>query len=410
MFAVAFVATVGLAQEGLVSPYSYYGIGVDGARGTVENQSMGGLSILGDSIHTNLLNPAGYGALRLTNFTLGLSHRHNALSTADESGSVNSSTIDYLSLAFPVSKRVGVGFGLMPFTSVDYKVIQQEDDFYGLYRGEGGINQVFLTAGAEIFKGFRIGASAKYNFGRIRNQAIEDAGGAYALRELNQSDLSGLLFDFGLQYEKRLASDYFFTLSGNYTLEGAIESENSRQFQTGQFSRIENELISVIEDRAVELANTQVTTPARYGAGAGFGKKTKWFFGGEYNTIQASSFVGRPRGLADTDYRDANQYRVGGYYIPRFNSISSYWGRVTYSAGLRYEETGLYVNNEGVDEFGISFGLGLPLNRRTFSNINLLFEYGQRGTTASGLIQEDIFKFGLSLSLNAKWFQPFKFN
>ena len=84
---------------------------------------------------------------------------------------------------------------------------------------------------------------------------------------------------------------------------------------------------------------------------------------------------------------------------------------MTYRLGARYEESGLYIQNESIDEFGISFGLGLPLGRG-FSNANLTFEYGQRGTNNAGLVKEDFFKVGLSLSLNPlrPWFVPNKYN
>ena len=40
--------------RGTASPYSYYGIGSVKFKGTIENKSMGGLSIYNDSIHVNL--------------------------------------------------------------------------------------------------------------------------------------------------------------------------------------------------------------------------------------------------------------------------------------------------------------------------------------------------------------------
>ena len=48
------------AQEGTASPYSFYGIGSLRFKGTVENRSMGGMSVYLDSIHINLKNPASY--------------------------------------------------------------------------------------------------------------------------------------------------------------------------------------------------------------------------------------------------------------------------------------------------------------------------------------------------------------
>ena len=52
-----------------------------------------------------------------------------------------------------------------------------------------------------------------------------------------------------------------------------------------------------------------------------------------------------------------------------------------------------------IKDFGISFGLGLPL--RSLSNLNLGVEYGRKGSTINNLIQENYFNFKLSLSLSA---------
>ena len=51
---VAFLVTItGFSQEATSSPYSFYGIGDIKFKGTVENRSMGGLSVFRDSIHIN---------------------------------------------------------------------------------------------------------------------------------------------------------------------------------------------------------------------------------------------------------------------------------------------------------------------------------------------------------------------
>ncbi len=60
-----------------------------------------------------------------------------------------------------------------------------------------------------------------------------------------------------------------------------------------------------------------------------------------------------------------------------------------------------------IDDFGISFGLGLPLGNR-LSNLNVGFEYGKKGTTSNGLLEENYFNFRLSLSLNDVWFKQRK--
>ena len=64
----------------------------------------------------------------------------------------------------------------------------------------------------------------------------------------------------------------------------------------------------------------------------------------------------------------------------------------------------MYVNEKDINNFGITFGLGLPLGNN-LSNLNLGFEVGKKGTTAADLIEESYFKVNLGLSLSDQWFR-----
>lgn len=80
-----------------------------------------------------------------------------------------------------------------------------------------------------------------------------------------------------------------------------------------------------------------------------------------------------------------------------------------YRGGLKYEQTGLIVNSKSINDIGATMGIGFPVSG-SFSNINLGFEIGKRGTTSQGLIQENYAILSLSLSLNDRWFQKRKFD
>ena len=96
--AILFFAVSLSAQEITSSPYSFFGIGLQKFKGTAENRAMGGLSIASDSIHMNLQNPAGYGALGLTTYTVGLSHTENTISSSNAEDDLSSTNIDYLAI------------------------------------------------------------------------------------------------------------------------------------------------------------------------------------------------------------------------------------------------------------------------------------------------------------------------
>ena len=82
------ISSVVFSQSGTASPYSFSGLGDINFRGTQINRFMGDLDVYNDSIHANLNNPAAYGDLKLTTYSLGLNYRSTEMT----------SSIDYLSL------------------------------------------------------------------------------------------------------------------------------------------------------------------------------------------------------------------------------------------------------------------------------------------------------------------------
>jgi hypothetical protein len=98
----------------------------------------------------------------------------------------------------------------------------------------------------------------------------------------------------------------------------------------------------------------------------------------------------------------------GGFYIPEFSSITSYWKRIVYRVGFRSEGKGYLINNQSIKENGITFGLGLPM--AGLSNTNITFETGKLGTKNNNLIEENYWAIRLGFSLNDIWFIKRKYN
>lgn len=396
------------AQERTSSPYSFYGIGLTTFKGSVENQSMGGLSFMSDSIHLNLRNPAAYGKLGLTTYTLGASHSASELKTNAQSDNANRTSFDYLAVGIPAGK-FGFGFGLIPYTSVGYNIIDRNEDENSANRftGRGGLNKVFLSGGYSFNENISIGVDVSYNFGNIQNKNIFVREGLqFGSREINRSDLSGFTYKIGLTYERMLNENLQFMAGAHYTPEANIKSDNERELATIIFSGTGMDI--AVDSREIVVEDGDLTLPSSYTLGTGIGKPRKWFVGVEYTGSEASDFSNRSFAIEGATYDNSSVYKAGGYFIPNYNSLTSYFSRIVYRAGVRMEETGLRLNGEDISEFGISFGVGLPAGR-ILSNVNLGFEYGQRGTTDSGLVQENFFNAKVSLSLNDRWFVKRKF-
>ncbi len=403
------VATLSYAQEGTASPYSFTGLGELKFKGTVENRTMGGLSVFGDSIHLNLNNPAAFSELKLTTYAIGVDYSTTRLNAASGSDNTTAASVNYLAVGIPAGK-FSFGFGLLPFTSVGYRLQSTNDDetITNLYQGEGGVNKVFLSLGYQIVDGLSVGATGNYNFGNIRNQntrVIQDV--QYATREDNRSDLRGLDFKFAVNYKKLINSKNTLYASVLFTPKYDLSSENSRTVAV--IPTFDQQPGGDSEDIDLGvLRKTDLTLPSSFTVGLGYGENKKWFVGLDYTTQKTSDFENVLVNLDNVTYEDASKISIGGFYIPKYDSFSSYWSRITYRAGLRIEKTGLNINGESINDFGMSFGLGLPV--RGFSNVNIGFELGQRGTNNAGLIKENYFNLRLSLSLNDKWFQKSKYN
>ncbi|WP_299260389.1 hypothetical protein [uncultured Aquimarina sp.] len=402
------VTSVSYAQEGTSSPYSFFGIGLQKFKGTVENRSMGGLGILADSVHLNLQNPASYGELALTTYTLGANYNGLNLDNAagDDSYKDNAS-LDYLAIGIPAGK-FGFGFGVIPVSSVGYQTNSfNSDGSENQFFGTGGLNRVFVAAGFKVNENLSIGLDINYNFGNIENKSIKRTDFEFESRRIDNSDLSGISLSFGIAYNTMISEKLKLTTSLVSTPSFNLNSENSIELAT---VTILPNGAEIVNNRTEENTEDQkLDLPAELKVGAGIGEPKKWFIGAEYIYLNANSFENRSFAADNAVFENASKVKLGGYYIPKYNSLTSYLNRIVYRAGVRYEETGLNINGQAIDEFGISFGVGLPVGR-LFSNANIGFEFGTRGTTDAGLVKEEFFNISLGLSLNDRWFRKVKFN
>lgn len=394
-----------MGQTASSSPYSFYGIGDLVFKGTVETRSMGGINMLKDSIHVNVQNAAGLSDLMYTTYTIGGNLNKTSLQTTSDNESAQRISLDYLLIGMPITKKFGVAVGLMPYTSVGYQIRNISDDESEpsyRYTGTGGINRVYAGLGYKLNKSFSVGADFNYNFGEISTSNISFLSDIqYGTREKNVSNISGANVNLSMMYNRKLNEKLTFFGSAVYSPEGTLTLQNERNIATVQFSETFGE--TVIESEDIPVEDTKIKIPSKFTFGLGIGQMQKWSVGAELSIIQASKTSNRFTDIRQVSFENSTKLNIGGYYLPNFKSFTSYFSRVNYRAGFFYQNTGMVINNESITNFGITFGLGLPLGG-SFSNMNIGYEYGKRGTTNAGLIQENYSNITISLSLNDKWF------
>lgn len=401
---------VSFAQEGTASPYSFFGIGDVRYKGTSDIRSMAGIAVEQDSIHINMDNPASYANLKNTTFAVGGTYNTTKLKTSSESASARRTTLDYLAVGLPLGK-FGLGFGLLPYSSVGYKIESLATDASqnnNRFNGTGGLSKVFLGLGYKITPSLSFGADAHYNFGKIETSSLEFITGVpVGTRELNKVDLSGVNFDAGLMYQTKINKKLSFFSSLNYTLESTLSSTNKRSISTVMYNAsYDLSLVDAIDDVTTQK---DLKLPSKLTIGVGIGEARKWLIGAQVSMRDAGSLAISYNNLDNVSYEKQQKYSLGGYYIPNYKSYTSYAKRIVYRGGFRYEKTGLVVNSESINDMGITLGIGMPITG-SFSNINFGFEIGKKGTTTSGLVQENYANLSVGMSLNDKWFVKRKFN
>lgn len=405
-----FLTLASFAQSGSASPYSYFGVGESRFKGTLENRSMSGVAIEQDSIHMNILNPASFGAIRLTTFTMGGGYTGTKMKSDKGDASANRTTLDYLAVALPLGK-MGVGFGLLPYSSVGYNIESLSSDSSGnnnRLTGSGGLNKAFLGLGYTIIPNLVVGADIQYNFGRIKNSNLEFITSVpVGTQEQNKSDLNGFSMNLGMMYQGKINKKLKYYSSITYMPQSNLTSSNTRTIATVQYDANFN--LIVLEAVDSELIRKDVKIPEKITFGAGIGESRKWLVGTQIvfqNIGESGNGVNTAKNVT---YENYSSYSLGGYFVPNYNIFSKYYQKITYRAGLKYGKTGTIINSKSIDETGITLGFGLP-SGGSMSNFNIGLEFGKRGTTANGLIQENYGSFSLSFSLNDKWFRQSKFN
>jgi hypothetical protein len=407
-FFVVAIAGFSYGQNATLSPYSYYSFGQPANANAAENNMMGGITVYADSTHFSLDNPATLKKLDYVQYRVGANYKSVEQTSNNGGGNTSSASLNYLSLSVP-TKYFAFSFGLKPKTSLGYRmsVTGQLDelDTTTFYTGEGGVNTTFLGLAVTPIKGLSLGIMANYNFGFTEKVFTQNIAGVQLDTQiLTRSELSGLNYVFGAHYDQRIKSKYILQLSATYTPKTSLESANTRTISsistTGGIGSQE-----IIDFGS--LANTSNKFSSETNLGAGFGVAHKWFVGVNY--FNTSKGLTNPLELnTNVKYKATSRLSVGGFYIPKYNSFTSYISRVVYRVGTRFEKTGLVLNNQSIEDFGITFGLGLPVGG--LSKINIGVELGQLGTLDGGLIKENYANIMLGFSLSDVWFIKRKYD
>jgi hypothetical protein len=395
------------------SPYSRFGLGDVNPGYNASQSSMGGVAFaIRDPLRINILNPASYINIDSSSFVFNAGFSGFLIQTksSSQSGNSNYFNIGNLNFAMPFTKWWKTSAGLVPYSTIGYDVnVYEEIDSIGTvrygYLGDGGASRIYWGNAFRISKNFAAGVNMSYIFGNLnlrRESEMLDLAKSFNYRYTNTVNIKSLYFEYGIQYHTSLGNkkDYFLDLGLVYANQQnfkAVKSALAYTYSEG------TEGYEYHKDTVLNTENGvgNIIIPQKIGAGFSFGKEKSWMM------------------AADVSFEEWSKYSAFGVMGILNNSIKInfggryFIGKYALNMGFMYNESYLTLHEKNINDYGISFGVGIPLmsqnNPPSTSYMDLGFEFGRRGTLANSLIQQDYIKIKLGLNIRNTWFQRPKY-
>jgi hypothetical protein len=389
--------TAAFAQQ-TASPYSKFGYGLLRDNATSAQRQMGGIGYaMTSGRQINVMNPASYSRIDSLTFLFDMGVDASFINSNDNGSKLNQKGggLDYITMQFPLSKRIGASIGLLPYSSVGYSFGSEIKNGTNSHQGSGGINQLYAGLSGTIFKGFSAGFNFSYLFGNNINDiyAYTSTGSTSLFEQV--IEVRDWHIDLGLQYTLPLNRDDVLGFGITYS-PGKDLLGNARVIKYDVTSQEKPDTVQSIRLRH------NFALPDTWGAGVNYRHGNRWMVEADV-TYQPWSKVKFAQ-MADfpaTKFADRWKVAAGGEWRPK--DRGNYFSLVTYRLGGYYNRDYMMVGDNHVREYGLSCGFGFPtLSTKTI--INLGFEYKNRRANPNPLLQEKYFSITLGINFNELWF------
>lgn len=403
---LAFGSIFGVSAQSVTSPYSKFGYGFLNDNASSAQRAMGGVGYaMRSGRQINAMNPASYASIDSLTFLFDMGLNFNTI-WSEEKGVKSkdySGGIDYITLQFPITKYMGVSAGLVPFSSVGYSFGDEIVHGSNSREGIGGINQLYVGVGANVYKNLSVGANVSYLFGTIINDAYAytDHGSTSLFERVMQ--IRDWRVQFGAQYSIDFGSKNRGTIGVVYSPGKSLLGKTWGTYYD----------ISVENAKPDTVGETKLKNKYSLASSLGVGLNWEWnkklmaevdFTYEPWKDAKSAPIINENTG--DVVFENAqfdNRWKVaaGLQYTPKVRG--SYLQRITYRIGGFYNHDYVLVNGNNLRDYGISAGFGLPAPKSK-TMINLGFEWRRREAHPATLIKEDYFNITLGINFNEMWF------
>lgn len=400
IFAFCFISLLAsnniFAQGG--SNYSVFGIG-DLYESNASYQAMGGTSIAVPSNHAiNIKNPALWGTATTTRLMTGYNFNQHLNETNNNALYQNNGQISGIYSIYSIDTSLGISasFGIHSYSNMNYLISNNfsiEKD--GLtqtgkntFQGSGGLSSAYIGASTKIVDGLLVGGSVFALFGPLRTTALTQFDDSYSYNY--QRSLSDYITGWG----SRLGLYYTiqnFGIGAYYESIGKVDIDRELTYSS-----------SVLAD-TTRKSSFPEKLPSSFGLGLSY-LSGKFLLAADLAMTQSSSLEYNPG--ANTEFQDAMRLSFGINRIGNPSRASDYMDRVSYKAGLSYQDMYYKIKGTKINELAFSIGAELPVGNGGI--IDAAFVFGTRGIDSQDLIKEYFGKMYVEISIGELWFKPFK--
>lgn len=364
------------------------------------------------------MNPAAHSAIDSMSFFFeaGLEAKTQRISNGMDYQDFSDINFDYFAFGFGVGSKMGISVGVRPAATAGYffETLQDEASNPHVQRiiGSGNITSLYGGVAYQVMPQLSLGVNASFWFGNVRHTSYQEfinVSDDYIYGTLNEHHISNLMFDFGLQHTTKLADNQTLVLGAVFRPKTAINGESKTIRARGLNYSPDGNLFTASDTLSAVNKSWGASVfdmPLKVGVGAAYSITDMLTLAADYSTERWGD-----SGFSDKTIETANTTNLsfGAEFIPNERTASKYLQRIRYRAGVHYNKDYVMLNGYQLRDFGMSFGLGLPLGRSNTS-VNLGFEYGNIGTAEANQIKETYGRVILSFTMHEYWFMKRKFD
>ncbi len=401
------------SQNEIRMPYSSYGIGSVNHYSNGILDGMGSVSYaMQNPYYINFRNPASYAAFDSLSFIAdaAASIYYSKLSQRETNQKNSYAKPIYLAIGIPVTRHWRTSAGIKTFSTIGYNIetsknVPNVGEVNYIYSGNGGLNQLYWGNAFKICKGLSIGLNISYLFGSVFAASNAEFNDNTILNSyINDAYLiDGIYLEGGLQYFFNVGEKHKIGLGAVYSNTAYIWAKEKLLINAYSGAFISTSTYDTVLYKD-DLRGT-LNIPQSVGAGLSYSFKDKLTVAADVTWQNWANF----KFMKPCDsLQNSITASLGAQFIPDPTS-NKFFRKMAFRIGGRYSTGELMLRNKPISEFGVCFGVGVPLTSfNTHSSLNILFEYGKTGTLVNDLIRQDFFRFTFCFTLQERWYQRVK--